>query len=89
MGESVSLSCRNTSFLGVSVVWAVGGRQLTDDVSHNKGQSEAFHVNQDSSLVISEVSALHGGDYNCSDTDQKKALHNIRLHVLDGESKNF
>lgn len=90
MGESVSLSCSNISSLGVSVMWAVGGRLLTDDSSHNKGQSEAFHVNQDSSLVISKVSALHGGDYQCSDsTNHQEVLNKIRLHILDGENLTF
>ncbi|XP_073340702.1 uncharacterized protein [Pagrus major] len=88
VGESVSLSCGNTSSLGVSgsVAWAVGGRPLTDDISPCKGQC---HVNTDSSLVISKVSALHAGDYNCSESaDQHKVLNRIRLHTLDVTSEH-
>lgn len=40
-----------------------------------------------SPLVISKVSARHGGDYQCSDpTDHQVVLNKIRLHVLDGEN---
>ncbi|XP_054477961.1 uncharacterized protein LOC129109844 isoform X2 [Anoplopoma fimbria] len=88
VGESVSLSCSNTSSLGVSgrVKWAIGER--TDDMSPRKGQMETFHVNEDSSLVISKVSALHAGDYQCSDsTDQQKVFNKIRLHTLDVTSE--
>lgn len=87
-GESVSLSCSNTSSLGVggSVEWSLGGRRLTDHVSLDKGQTDAFHVNKDSSLVISKVSALHAGDYHCSEsTGQQKVFNKIRLHTLHGE----
>ncbi|XP_031708340.1 uncharacterized protein LOC116386357 isoform X2 [Anarrhichthys ocellatus] len=90
VGESVSLSCSDTSSLGVSVrgKWSVGERTLTDDMSPQKGQTEKFHVNEDSSLVISKVSALHAGDYQCSDsTDQQKVLNKIRLHTLDVTSE--
>ncbi|XP_026227978.1 uncharacterized protein LOC113170208 isoform X1 [Anabas testudineus] len=89
VGESVSLSCSNISSPGVSMMWAVGGRLLTDNSSHDKGQSGTFHVNQDSSLVISSVSALHGGDYQCSDpTNLQVALTKIRLHILDVTSEH-
>ncbi len=66
--------------------WAVSGRTLTDDVSLDKGQTDACHVNKDSSLVISKVSTLYVGDYQCSEsTDQKKVFNKIRLHTLHGE----
>lgn len=87
VGESVSLSCSSISSLGVSAMWTVSGRLLTDNSSHDKGQSDAFHVNQDSSLAISKVSALHGGDYQCSDSNNHQVvLNKIRLHILDGEN---
>ena len=84
-GESVSLSCSSTSSLGVggSVAWAVGERLLTDDNSPCKGRC---HVNTDSSLVISKVSALHAGEYRCSESaDRHKVLNKIWLYTLDGE----
>ena len=56
--EEVSLSCSSTSSLGVSVSgsvrWAVGGRPLTHKNSREKDQSEAVHLNKDSSPLISE-----------------------------------
>ncbi|XP_074510067.1 uncharacterized protein LOC141779222 [Sebastes fasciatus] len=88
--ESVSLSCGNTSSLAVGgrVKWAVGERTLTDDISLYKGQTEEFHVNKDSSLVISKVSDLHAGDYQCSEsTDQQKMFNKVRLHTLDVTSE--
>ncbi|XP_041799063.1 uncharacterized protein LOC121610833 [Chelmon rostratus] len=90
VGESVSLTCGNTSSLGASgsVEWAVGGRTLTDHMSPHRSQTKAFHVNTDSSLVIGKVSALHAGDYQCSEsTGQQKVLHKIRLHTLDVTSE--
>uniref|UniRef100_UPI003AAE07D3 uncharacterized protein n=1 Tax=Centroberyx gerrardi TaxID=166262 RepID=UPI003AAE07D3 len=86
VGESVSFSCGNTSSLGVGgrMQWDLDGRSLTDDVTPGKGQLEAFHVNQDSSLVISKVSALHSGDYRCSlPVGEQKVISKIRLHTLD------
>ncbi|XP_078109289.1 uncharacterized protein LOC144519765 [Sander vitreus] len=91
VGESVSLSCSNTSSLGVggSVKWTVGEGTLTDDISSYKGQREELHVTKDSSLVISKVSALHTGDYQCSEsTDQQKVFNKIRLHTLDVTSEH-
>lgn len=73
VGESVSLSCHNTSSLGVggSVEWAVGGRTV------NKGPS---------SLVIGKVSAQHAGDYECSESaGRQKVFNRIRLQTLEGE----
>ncbi|XP_026150049.1 uncharacterized protein LOC113122729 [Mastacembelus armatus] len=87
-GESVSLSCSNTSSLGVSVARDVGGKPLMKGISPNKSQSDAFHVIQDASLVIGKVSVLHGGDYHCLDTTgQQQLLKTIRLHVLDVTSE--
>nr|XP_046256676.1 uncharacterized protein LOC124065373 [Scatophagus argus] len=90
VGESASLSCGNTSSLsaGEAVKWAAAGRTLTDVTSPYKGQTEEFQVNKDTSLVISKVSALHAGDYECSQsTGQQKAFNKIRLHVLDVTSE--
>ncbi|XP_035020408.2 uncharacterized protein LOC118114205 isoform X2 [Hippoglossus stenolepis] len=90
VGESVSLSCSSTSSLGVSgsMRWAVGGRPLTHNNSREKDQSEAFHLNKDSSLLIGEVTALNAGDYQCSEAaDEKKVLNKIRLHTLDVTSQ--
>ncbi|KAM7383633.1 hypothetical protein PAMP_003268 [Pampus punctatissimus] len=86
VGDSVSFFCNHTSSLGMggNVEWAMGGRPLTDDISREKGRTDAFHVNKDSSLLISEVSALHSGDYQCSlvSTGEQKVLNKIRLHTI-------
>lgn len=87
MGESVSFACNNTSSLGVGgrVVWAVDERPLAN-LSPEGGRTGAFQVNKDSSLFISEVSALHSADYQCSEsTGEQKVLNKIRLHTLDSE----
>ncbi|XP_030250557.1 uncharacterized protein LOC115567845 isoform X2 [Sparus aurata] len=87
VSESVSLSCSSTSSLrmGGSVTWAVGERPLTDDISPCKGRC---HVNRDSSLVISKVSALHAGEYRCSESaERRKVLNRIWLHTLDVTSE--
>lgn len=88
VGESASLSCGNTSSLGVGgrMQWDLGGKPLREDVSLGKGQPQTFHVNQDSSLVISKVSALHSGNYRCSwPADEQKVINKIRLHTFDSE----
>ncbi|XP_063735102.1 uncharacterized protein LOC134861651 isoform X2 [Eleginops maclovinus] len=88
VSESVSLSCRNTSSLSVggSVKWAVGERTLADDILPY--QTEALHLNKDSSLVITKVRALNAGDYQCSESkDEQKVLNKIRLHTLDVTSE--
>lgn len=75
VGESVSLSCCNSSCLGMggSVEWAVG--------------DEAFSGS--SSLAIAKVSALHAGEYWCSDsTDRQRVFNKIRLQTLEGECEN-
>ncbi|KAI9536508.1 hypothetical protein NQZ68_032303 [Dissostichus eleginoides] len=89
VGESVSLSCRNTSSLSVggSVKWAVGERTLTDDISPYGGQTEALHLNKDSSLVITKVGALNAGDYQCSESTDEQKVFKIRLHTLDVTSE--
>ncbi|XP_070692071.1 uncharacterized protein [Pempheris klunzingeri] len=87
-GESVSLSCGFSLGVDDSVEWTVDGRTLADATSPYKGQTETMHVNKDSSLVISKVSALHAGDYQCSEsTGQQKVFNNIRLHTLDVTSE--
>ncbi|CAG12033.1 unnamed protein product [Tetraodon nigroviridis] len=71
VGESVSLSCHNTSSLGVSgsVEWAVGERVLS------RGSL---------SLVIGKVSTLHAAEYRCSDpTDQQRVFNRVRLQTLE------
>lgn len=88
VGESVSLSCVNTSCLDVggSVEWAVSRSTPTDDISPHEGQTETLHANTDSSLVVSKVSALDAGNYQCSEsTGQQRVCNTIRLHTLDGE----
>ncbi|XP_059194728.1 uncharacterized protein LOC131975919 [Centropristis striata] len=84
VGESVSLSCSNDSSLSVGgVKRAEGERTLTHHMSPYEGQT---HVINDSSLVISKVSALHAGDYQCSwYTGQ---LNKIRLYTLDVTSEH-
>ncbi|XP_040022028.2 uncharacterized protein LOC120811017 [Gasterosteus aculeatus] len=89
VGEPVSLSCWATSSLGVrgGGKWAVGERTLTHDMglgSPHGDPTEAFHVSEDSSLVISRVSALHAGDYTCTDSpEQQRGVNKVRLHTLD------
>lgn len=76
VGESLSLSCHNTSSLGVggSVEWAVGREVLS------RGSL---------SLVIGKVSALHAAEYRCSDsTDQQRVFNRIRVQTLEGEHEN-
>ncbi|XP_068179737.1 uncharacterized protein [Antennarius striatus] len=83
VGESVSLTCGNTSLVGGrSVEWTLRGR--TDDILPFKDQTETFHMNKDSSLFISKVSAVHAGEYQCSESiGQQKVVKTIRLHILD------
>lgn len=92
VGESVSFPCSHTSSLGVggNVRWDVAGRALSDDMSPDKGQTGASDVSKgSSSLVISKVSALHAGDYQCSEsTGQQMVFNKIRLHTVDGECEN-
>ncbi|XP_076016743.1 uncharacterized protein LOC143008745 isoform X2 [Genypterus blacodes] len=91
VGESVSFSCGNTSSLGVGdrMQWALGGKPLTEDISPVKGQTEPFHVNKDFLLVISKVSAMHSGNYQCSfPTDDQKVTNKIRLHTVDITSES-
>ncbi|XP_045901209.1 uncharacterized protein LOC123968461 isoform X4 [Micropterus dolomieu] len=96
VGESVSLSCSSTSSLGIGgrVEWTVEGRALTDHISPAlspyKGQTGPFHESKDSSLVISRVSALHAGDYQCSESNgQQKVFNKIKLHTLDVISEGW
>ncbi|XP_034030932.1 uncharacterized protein LOC117514531 isoform X2 [Thalassophryne amazonica] len=79
VGEPASLPCGNTSFLSVgdAVQWDVGEKPLMGE-----GQVEGFHVNQDSSLVISNVSRMNSGDYQCL-LSTGEMISKIRLHTLD------
>ncbi|XP_076016744.1 uncharacterized protein LOC143008745 isoform X3 [Genypterus blacodes] len=53
------------------------------------GQTEPFHVNKDFLLVISKVSAMHSGNYQCSfPTDDQKVTNKIRLHTVDITSES-
>lgn len=84
VGESVLLTCGNTS--SPDMKWTLREKQLRDASSPDNGQIKASHVNQDSSLVISRLSSLHAGDYQCShSTDKKDVLNKFRLHTLDGK----
>ncbi|XP_015257363.1 PREDICTED: uncharacterized protein LOC107102533 isoform X1 [Cyprinodon variegatus] len=80
VGESVSLLCRNTSSLrlGDSLVWALNKKTLANMLV------EKNHVSKDSSLVISKLSPLHAGDYQCmASSEERIVFHKIRLHTLD------
>ncbi|XP_063340904.2 uncharacterized protein LOC134635453 [Pelmatolapia mariae] len=82
VGESVLLTCGNTS--SPDMKWTLREKQLGDASSPDNGLIKASHVNQDSSLVISRLSSLHAGDYQCShSTDKKNVLNRFRLHTLD------
>lgn len=84
VGESVLLNCGNTS--SPDMKWTLREKQLRDASSPDNGQIKASHVNQDSSLVISRLSSLHAGDYQCShSTDKNDVLNKFRLHTLDGK----
>lgn len=77
VGESVSLSCHDASSAGVagSVEWAVSGEVLS------RGSS---------SLVIAKVSALHAGEYRCSDSaDRQRVFSRIGLQILEGECEKM
>ncbi|XP_028281479.1 uncharacterized protein LOC114448617 isoform X2 [Parambassis ranga] len=75
VGESVSLSCGHTSSYGVE--WAKCEKPLMHDITSDM-------VPQDTSLVISKLTALHAADYKCSEaTGQHSVLNKIRLHTLD------
>ncbi|XP_032414125.1 uncharacterized protein LOC116717113 [Xiphophorus hellerii] len=85
VGESVSLLCRNTSSprLGDRIEWTLNNKMLSDLVPEN-GQTNVCHVNKDSSLVISKLTPLHAGDYQCmGSTEEQRVLHKIRVHTLD------
>ncbi|XP_014824054.1 PREDICTED: uncharacterized protein LOC106904284 isoform X2 [Poecilia mexicana] len=85
VGESVSLLCRNTSSLklGDRIEWTLNNKMLSDVLPEN-GQANVFHVIKDSSLVISKMTPLYGGDYQCmSSSDEQRVLHKIRVHPLD------
>ncbi|XP_047454902.1 uncharacterized protein LOC125016448 [Mugil cephalus] len=82
VGESVSLTCSTTSLLGPrgTPVWAMWGKPLKE-----QSQTKAFNVNKDSKLLIGEVSSVHAGDYECSESAGERSivLNTVRLHTLD------
>ncbi|XP_022074786.2 uncharacterized protein LOC110969060 [Acanthochromis polyacanthus] len=83
VGESVSLKCSNTSSIGLGgrTQWVMCEKQQSHDIPPDNLQAK---VKKDSSLVISEVSDAHAGDYLCSEsTGQQGALSRYRLHTLD------
>ncbi|XP_043973487.1 uncharacterized protein LOC122831405 isoform X2 [Gambusia affinis] len=85
VGESVSLRCRNTSSLRVGdrTEWTLNNKMLSDVLPEN-GQANVFHVNKDSSLVISKLTPLNAGDYQCmGSSEEQRVLHKIRVHTLD------
>lgn len=90
VGESLSLSCRGTSSLveGGTVLWTENQHRLTDDMASHNGQTRAFRVTQGSpKVVISKVSAVHAGEYGCSESSSpEKVINTIWLYTLDGES---
>lgn len=76
VGESVSLSCHNTSSLGMggSVEWDLGGEALS------RGSS---------SLIIAKVGTVHAGEYRCLDSaDRQRVFNRISLQTLEGECEN-
>ncbi|TKS81933.1 hypothetical protein D9C73_016040 [Collichthys lucidus] len=76
VGESVSLSCSNTS-------------SLTDDNSQHEGRTEAYHVIKESPLVIGKVSALHAKDYKCSSGQQNVfRLHTLDVSAEYGPGRD-
>lgn len=88
VGESVSLACRNTSPLGVGVntKWTVR-RQTPTNTWSEHGLTEAVHMSKDSSLLISKLSPLQAGDYQCVESSGLQEVFNtVRLHTLHGEN---
>ncbi|KAM4581611.1 uncharacterized protein PAE49_006091 isoform 2-T2 [Odontesthes bonariensis] len=85
VGESVSLTCSNTSSLsfGGRIMRAVETNPPTD-ISPDSNQIKTVHVNTDTSLVINKLSPLHARDYQCAEsTAQQEVPTKIRLHILD------
>ncbi|XP_065814357.1 uncharacterized protein [Labrus bergylta] len=82
VGESVSLSCGNTSSLseGSRLVWRMGSQPVTA-MSPDKKQTEASRENEISSHGIMNVSPLHAGEYQCLAGGQ--VLNKIWLYTLD------
>lgn len=80
VGESVSLSCRRNSSVikERKVKWTENNHRLTDDVVSQNAQTKA--------LRVTEVSALHAGEYQCLDFSRpERVINNIWLYTLDGE----
>ncbi|KAM4735582.1 uncharacterized protein FYW61_006033 isoform 2-T2 [Anableps anableps] len=90
VGESVSLLCRNTSSLrlGDSIEWTLNKKPLADMLPEN-GQTNVLNVSKDLSLVISKLSPLYAGDYQCmSSSDEQRVFYKFRLHTLDVIAKS-
>lgn len=89
VGESVSLPCRENPSVTEDrkVKWTEKKHRLTGDITSQNGQTFASHVTQAfPSLVINKVSALHAGEYQCSEfSRQERVINNIQLYTLDGE----
>ncbi|XP_072251153.1 uncharacterized protein [Leuresthes tenuis] len=85
VGESVSLTCSNTSSLsfGGRIMRAVETNPLTD-ISSDSNQKKTVYVSKDTSLVINKLSSLHARDYQCAEfTAQQEVPTKIRLHTLN------
>lgn len=110
VGESLSLSCRNTSSVveGGSVRWTTSGKMLPGDITTHTSLTVVPRINfslphtktkklsvliylftqGSSTLLISKVTALHAGEYQClGSTGAEKVLNTIRLYTLDGKSE--
>lgn len=87
-GESVSLDCRGNSSLvgGGNVMPTESKHSLTGDIA---SQTRTFGVTEGSpTLVISNVSAVHAGEYLCCESSSpERVISKIWLYTLDGESR--
>lgn len=88
VGDSVSLSCDNTSFPrndGIPL-WdmassLVGLSESGTITRVQSGDISGAHINPDSSLVINKVSRLHSGYYKCALNNA--SLNNIKLYTIE------
>lgn len=89
IGEPVTLFCGG-KYSSVTeerkVKWTENKHRLTGDMASQNGRprvSEAFP-----SLVIGKVSALHAGEYQCSEfSTPERVINKIWLYTLDGERR--
>ncbi|XP_015804498.3 uncharacterized protein [Nothobranchius furzeri] len=83
VGESVSLTCTSSLSSGGNTEWTVNKTPLRN-MSSETSPTKAFHLDEDSSLVISKLSPLNAGEYQCTEsTGLQRVLNKIRLHTLD------